>query len=77
MTRLSVKLLTSAALISSMGVANIQIASAQDTNARNDDEIVVTARRRAETISSVPVAVTAVNAAQIENKAAVDIQDLA
>ncbi|TDW67295.1 iron complex outermembrane receptor protein [Novosphingobium sp. PhB55] len=39
-------------------------------------EIIVTARRRAETLQSTPVAITAVNAAMLENKAAVNIGDL-
>ncbi|WP_246866268.1 TonB-dependent receptor [Novosphingobium sp. SG720] len=43
----------------------------QDTNA-----IIVTARRRAESLQTTPVAITAVNAAMLENKAAVNIGDL-
>ncbi|MBO9725033.1 MAG: TonB-dependent receptor [Novosphingobium sp.] len=39
-------------------------------------EIIVTARRRSETLQSTPVAITAVNTAMLENKAAVNIGDL-
>jgi len=39
-------------------------------------EIIVTARRRSETLQSTPVAITAVNAAMLENKASVNIGDL-
>ncbi|WP_395396699.1 TonB-dependent receptor plug domain-containing protein [Novosphingobium sp. BL-8A] len=39
-------------------------------------EIIVTARRRSETLQSTPVAITAINAAMLENKAAVNIGDL-
>lgn len=39
-------------------------------------EIIVTARRREERLQDTPVAVTAVNAAMLENKAAVNIGDL-
>ncbi|KPF54807.1 TonB-dependent receptor [Novosphingobium sp. AAP1] len=46
-------------------------AVSQDTNA-----IIVTARRRAESLQTTPVAITAVNAAMLENKAAVNIGDL-
>jgi iron complex outermembrane receptor protein len=43
----------------------------QDTNA-----IIVTARRRAESLQTTPVAITAVSAAMLENKASVNIGDL-
>ena len=39
-------------------------------------EIIVTARRRSETLQSTPVAITAINTAMLENKAAVNIGDL-
>lgn len=39
-------------------------------------EIIVSARRRDETLQSTPVAITAVNTAMLENKAAVNIGDL-
>jgi iron complex outermembrane recepter protein len=39
-------------------------------------EIIVSARRRDETLQSTPVAITAVNAAMLENKASVNIGDL-
>ncbi len=40
------------------------------------NEIIVSARRRSETLQDTPVAITAVNAAMIEDKAAVNIGDL-
>ncbi len=42
----------------------------------DNTEIIVTARRRSETLQSTPVAITAVNAAMLENKASVNIGDL-
>lgn len=43
----------------------------------NPGEIIVSARRRQESLQDTPVAVTAINAAMIETKAAVNIGDLA
>ncbi len=40
------------------------------------NEIIVTARRRSETLQTTPVAITAVSAAMLENKASVSIADL-
>ncbi len=54
-------------------------ALAQDTpaaEATNDDEIIVTARRRAESLQDVPLAVTAITAAQLEQTGAADITAL-
>ncbi len=48
------------------------IAVAQD----NPDEIIVTARKRAETVQEVPVSVSVLTAAQIENLALNDISDI-
>ncbi|MFY7836135.1 MAG: TonB-dependent receptor [Novosphingobium sp.] len=48
-----------------------QADAAEDTGA-----IIVTARRRSETLQSTPVAITAVNTAMLESKAAVNIGDL-
>jgi iron complex outermembrane recepter protein len=45
--------------------------AAQDTG-----EIIVSARRRNETLSTTPIAITAINAAMLENKASVNIGDL-
>lgn len=42
----------------------------------DNTEIIVTARRRSETLQSTPVAITAINTAMLENKAAVNIGDL-
>ncbi|MFM5929799.1 MAG: TonB-dependent receptor [Novosphingobium sp.] len=53
-------------------------AFAQDAAAEEpaDGEIIVSARRRDETLQSTPVAITAVSAASLENKASVNIGDL-
>ncbi|MDE2596951.1 MAG: TonB-dependent receptor [Sphingomonadales bacterium] len=46
------------------------------TDSSDNGEIIVSARRRDETLQSTPVAITAVNAASLENKASVNIGDL-
>ncbi len=45
-------------------------------NAANDGEIIVTARRRAESLQDVPIAVTAYSGEQLENQGALDITAL-
>ena len=50
--------------------------AADDSASASDGEIIVSARRRDETLQSTPVAITAVNAASLENKASVNIGDL-
>jgi iron complex outermembrane recepter protein len=47
-----------------------------DTAAAADGDIIVTARRREESLQDTPVAITAINAAMLENKASVNIGDL-
>ena len=47
-----------------------------DAQAIDPNAIIVTARRREESLQDTPVAITAVNAAMLENKAAVNIGDL-
>ena len=47
-----------------------------DAQQADPNAIIVTARRRDETLQDTPVAITAVNAAMLENKAAVNIGDL-
>ena len=53
-----------------------QAAQADNAAAVDDGAIIVTARRRDETLQSTPVAITAVNTAMLEAKAAVNIGDL-
>ncbi|MFA4940641.1 TonB-dependent receptor [Brevundimonas sp.] len=55
--------------------ATAQAANTQD--AATVDDIVVTARRRAESLQDVPVAVTAVSGEQLEARGALDITELA
>lgn len=47
-----------------------------DTAAVDPNEIIVSARRRDETLQDTPIAITAVDASMLENKAAVNIGDL-
>ena len=66
--------LSTSALI---GLAAPAHAQASDDGAEAiDGEIIVSARRRDETLQTTPVAITAVNAAALENRAAVNIGDL-
>jgi iron complex outermembrane receptor protein len=51
-------------------------AEAKATVSEAPGDIIVTARRRNETLQTTPVAITAVNTAMLENKAAVNIGDL-
>lgn len=50
--------------------------TAEATDSGDTGAIIVTARRRSETLQSTPVAITAVNTAMLESKAAVNIGDL-
>ncbi|MCW1431066.1 TonB-dependent receptor [Novosphingobium sp. JCM 18896] len=53
------------------------VAEEQASDATVDpNEIIVSARRRDETLQDTPIAITAVNAAMIENKAAINLGDL-
>ncbi|MCJ2178766.1 TonB-dependent receptor [Novosphingobium album (ex Hu et al. 2023)] len=49
---------------------------AADTAAVDPNEIIVSARRRSETLQETPIAITAVSAAMLENKASANIGDL-
>jgi len=49
---------------------------AEDTGMTDANEIIVSARRRAESLQDTPVAITAINAAMLENKASTNIGDL-
>lgn len=67
------------ALAGTSMLAFISPAFAQDAprvEEADSNEIIVTARRRNESLQDTPVAVTAINASMIENKAAVNIGDL-
>ena len=54
----------------------VAAAATPDDPALDSGEIVVTARRRAESLQDVPIAVTAYSGAQLENQGAVDITDI-
>ena len=60
-------LVVGASLIASNIVLTPQIAFAQDEETVRIDEIVVTARKREESLQDVPLAVTALDAAAIDN----------
>lgn len=48
----------------------------RETATADPNEIIVSARRRTETLQDTPIAITAINTAMLENKAAVNIGDL-
>ena len=60
-------LILSASLMASGFIAAPQAAFAQDESAFKIDEVTVTARKREESLQDVPIAVTALDAAAIEN----------
>ena len=60
-------LILSASLIATSFIAVPQTAFAQDDGTYQIDEIVVSARKREESLQDVPIAVTALDAAAIEN----------
>jgi iron complex outermembrane recepter protein len=67
--------LSTSALVGLAAPAHAQDAAPEE-EAVDSGEIIVTARRRDETLQTTPVAITAVNAAMLENKASVNIGDL-
>ncbi len=79
MKRVSTKSILLAAMATSALTVFATPAFAQDEAAAEEadsGEIIVTARRRVESLQDTPVAMTAINAAMMENKAAVNIGDL-
>jgi iron complex outermembrane receptor protein len=65
------------ASLASSALVGVSVPSfAQEAEAVDDGEIIVSARRRDESLQDTPVAITAVNAAMLENKAAVNVGDL-
>src|SRR5688572_19554523 len=54
-------------------VSHTDQAKAQDRNDQTVEEIVVTARKREENIQTTPISITAVSAAQLESRNAVDL----
>lgn len=68
--------LTTSALTCISAPALAQDAPAAEAATVDSNEIIVSARRRSETLQDTPVAITAVNAAMIEDKAAINIGDL-
>ena len=59
-----------------MAFAPNSIAQSSDTTSANQDEVIVTARKRAESLLEVPVAITAFNAAELEAAAIVNLGDI-
>ena len=66
------------ALYASVALAAIALtpAMAQDAGASEDGAIVVTARRREESLLDVPIAISAISGAQLERTGAIDITDI-
>jgi iron complex outermembrane receptor protein len=69
-------LLASAAIAAAPVAAHAQAAAAQSEGVASVEELVVTARRREETLKDVPVAVTAVTGERLEQQGARDITTL-
>src|SRR5687767_11089017 len=74
----AIRLLGASALAVIVSQAAPQVALAQDDTApaavaRGMEEIVVTARKREENIQDTPISITAVSAAQLEARSAVDL----
>ena len=59
-----------------MAFAPNSIAQSSDTTSVNPDEVIVTARKRAESLLEVPVAITAFSAAELEAAAIVNLGDI-
>ena len=59
-----------------MAFAPNSIAQSSDTTSANPDEVIVTARKRAESLLEVPVAITAFSAADLEAAAIVNLGDI-
>ncbi|HEX8300770.1 TonB-dependent receptor [Sphingomonas sp.] len=55
----------------------VQTTESEDTSVAEDGSIIVTARRREESLLDVPIAVTAISGAQLEASGAIDITDVA
>ncbi|MFD2137578.1 TonB-dependent receptor plug domain-containing protein [Novosphingobium resinovorum] len=62
--------------ISAPAFAQDAAPQAADTAVVDPNEIIVSARRRSETLQETPIAITAVSAAMLENKASANIGDL-
>lgn len=66
-----------AALLASSMLATPAFAQNSDEGVYDDDVIIVTATRRAEDIQDIPIAVTAISPAKLEEQGVVNIQNLA
>jgi iron complex outermembrane receptor protein len=64
------------ALLTSAGWAGMAYAQTADEPSQLE-EIVVTARKRAETVQTIPIAITAVTGAELNRRAATDFEDIA
>jgi len=74
--KLSWLLSTCALAASTIAAAQTAPAQVADTTTGNNSDIIVTATRRSETLSNVPIAVSAVSAAALKNSGANDIRSL-
>ncbi len=74
--KLSWLLSTCALAASTIAAAQTAPAQVADTPTGNNSDIIVTATRRSETLSNVPIAVSAVSAAALKNSGANDIRSL-
>jgi iron complex outermembrane recepter protein len=68
--------LSTSALIGLAAPAHAQEAAPEEAAVEETGEIIVSARRRDESLQDTPIAITAVNAAMLENKASANIGDL-
>jgi iron complex outermembrane recepter protein len=73
---LTVTALSTSALIGLSAPAYAQDVGPDEADATDGTEIIVEARRRSESLQDTPVAITAINAAMLENKASTTIGDL-
>ncbi|MBL4596242.1 MAG: TonB-dependent receptor [Robiginitomaculum sp.] len=65
------------ALMLSNMLVSTSAAQAQETSSKGFDEIIVTARKREESLETTPIAISAITGADIEKRGAANIEDIA